>query len=100
MERENQFSAAADQMPYLKDAGAAASETAILFREYLSMPVLAIYASREGEPELSNILPKEADSTGQANRPAAFEVDARFPHVGVREQLLGAANHKAIGPDG
>src|SRR6185503_17686067 len=50
MERENQFTAAADQMPYLKDAGAAASETAILFREYLSMPVLAIYAGREGEP--------------------------------------------------
>src|ERR1044072_4746686 len=47
MERENQFAAAAEQMPYFKDAGAAARETAILFREYLSMPVLAIYAGRE-----------------------------------------------------
>src|ERR1041385_4339034 len=47
MERENQFAAAAEQMPYFKDAGAAARETAILFREYLSMPILAIYAGRE-----------------------------------------------------
>ncbi len=69
MERENQFTAAADQMPYLKDAGAAASETAILFREYLSMPVLAIYAGREGEPQRSNILPKDADSTGKQTDP-------------------------------
>jgi GAF domain-containing protein len=69
MERENQFAAAADQMPYLKDAGAAASETAILFREYLSMPVLAIYAGREGEPERSNILPEESDKTGRQTDP-------------------------------
>ena len=65
MEREHQFTAATEQMPYMKDSGAAASETAMLFREYLSMPVLAIYAGREGEPERYNILPKDSDSTGR-----------------------------------
>ncbi|HKP84618.1 MAG TPA: GAF domain-containing protein [Blastocatellia bacterium] len=62
MEREHQFAAAADQMPYFKDAATAGKETAVLFREYLSMPVLAIYAGREGEAKHSNILSKGADA--------------------------------------
>src|SRR5215208_7151324 len=73
MEREHQFTAAADQMPFLKDAVAAASETAILFREYLSMPVLAIYAGREGEPARSNILPKGTDSTARQTDPLVLK---------------------------
>ncbi|HST22511.1 MAG TPA: GAF domain-containing protein, partial [Blastocatellia bacterium] len=73
MEREHQFTAAADQMPFLKDAVAAASETAILFREYLSMPVLAIYAGREGEPARSNILPKGTDSAARQTDPLVLK---------------------------
>jgi GAF domain-containing protein len=60
MERENQFAAAAEQMPYFTDAETAGRETATLFREYLSMPMLAIYAGREGDPKHRNILSKES----------------------------------------
>ncbi|MGA9769341.1 MAG: GAF domain-containing protein [Blastocatellia bacterium] len=69
MEREHQFTAATEHMPYLKDGGAASSEAAMLFREYLSMPVLAIYAGREGEPERFNILPKDGDTSGRQTDP-------------------------------
>lgn len=69
MERENQFAAAADQMPYLKDPGAAARETAILFREYLSMPVLAIYAGHDGTPDRFDILPGDTDSANRQTDP-------------------------------
>lgn len=62
MEHENQFAVAVEHLPYFKDAAAASKEIASLFREYLSMPVLAIYAGREGEPKHSNILAKGSNS--------------------------------------
>ena len=73
LEREHQFTAAADQMPFLKDAASAAGETAALFREYLSMPVLAIYAGHEGEPQRSNILPRGDDSTARQTDPLVLK---------------------------
>ena len=60
MERENQFIAAAEQMPYSRDVTEAATEAGNIFREYLGLPLLAIYAGREQDEQLTNILSKEA----------------------------------------
>lgn len=56
MEREAQFAAAADRVPHSRKAGELASHIARLFNEYLSIRVLAVYAGRENEPQLINIL--------------------------------------------
>jgi GAF domain-containing protein len=58
MEREHQFAAAAEQMPFTRDAAAAALEASQVFREYLGLPLLAVYAGREKDERLTNILPK------------------------------------------
>src|SRR5258708_3390515 len=60
MERENQFTAAAEQMRYSRDMASAAAEAAHIFREYLGLPLLAVYAGRDGEERVANVLPKEA----------------------------------------
>src|SRR5581483_844427 len=65
MEREHQFTAAADQLPFLRDAGAAAEEISQAFREYLGLPLVAAYAGREKDPHLKNVLHAEAND-GQA----------------------------------
>lgn len=62
MEREHQFAAAAEQLPFARDAAAAAHEVAEVFREYISLPVLAIYAGRDGDARLKNVLPNEGSS--------------------------------------
>lgn len=56
LERENQFAAAADHIPYSRDPKAIADEIAAVFREHLSTPVIAVYAGREKDDHLSNIL--------------------------------------------
>ena len=56
MERENQFAAAVDQLRYSRDPLAVANEMALVFREYQNTPVLAVYAGRENEVGMSNIL--------------------------------------------
>ena len=68
MERENQFAAAVDHIPYARDPKAVASEMALVFREHLSMPVIAIYAGRENDPRLTNIL-GDSESSPNATVP-------------------------------
>src|SRR5205085_5280093 len=65
MEREHQFAAAADQLPFLRDAAAAAQEVAQTFREYLGLSLVAVYAGREKDEQLKNVLAAEAGD-GQA----------------------------------
>ncbi|MEN3332123.1 MAG: hypothetical protein V7641_1488 [Blastocatellia bacterium] len=65
MEREHQFAAAAEQVPFARAAAAAAQEAAQVFREHIGLPVLAIYAGREQAERLKNILPKEESGGGQ-----------------------------------
>ena len=65
MEREHQFAAAADQLPFLRDAAAAAQEVAQTFREYLGLPLVAVYTGREKDEQLKNVLAAEAGD-GQA----------------------------------
>jgi GAF domain-containing protein len=56
-ERENRLAAAVDNVPYSRDPEAVAGELALVFREHFSTPVLAVYAGRENEDRLLNILP-------------------------------------------
>src|SRR5437868_15502675 len=60
MEREHQFADAAEQLPFARNAAAAAQEAAQVYREYIGLPVLAIYAGREQEARLKSSLPKGA----------------------------------------
>jgi len=61
MEREHQFAAAAEQVPYMREAAAVAHEAAHAFRDYLGLPLLAVYAGREKDEQLKNVLPEETD---------------------------------------
>jgi GAF domain-containing protein len=56
MEREAQFSSASDQLPYQKNPLNLAQQIASIFEEYLRLDVPAIYAGREREDYLHNIL--------------------------------------------
>src|ERR1043165_3428641 len=67
MEREHQFAAATEQMPFARDAATVAQEAANLLRDYVSLPVLAIYAGREPDERLNNILPHEGDAGRQTS---------------------------------
>src|SRR5215813_1414693 len=64
LERENQFAAATEQMPFARDADTIGREAAHVFQEFIGLPLLAIYAGREKDERLKNVLPKE-ESDGQ-----------------------------------
>ena len=48
IDREAQFASAAEQTGYHKDPDELARSISVLFRDFLSMPVIGIYAGREG----------------------------------------------------
>ncbi|HXG92807.1 MAG TPA: GAF domain-containing protein [Blastocatellia bacterium] len=86
MERERQFAAAIEQIHFRADASETAREVANLFREHLSVPVLAIYAGREGEDQLSNILPKDAPlAAGQTAALRASQLPETIPSSVLNE---------------
>jgi GAF domain-containing protein len=85
VERERQFAAAAEQVPFRTDATEVANEIAGLFREYLSASVLAVYAGREGEDELSNILEQSA-ITGQLDAARAQSLPEAVPAAMLSER--------------
>lgn len=55
MEREAQFASAAGLVPISRHPAEVAANIAGLFREYLSIQVLAVYAGHETEASLSNV---------------------------------------------
>ncbi|HTG17641.1 MAG TPA: GAF domain-containing protein [Blastocatellia bacterium] len=57
MEREAEFSLAVDQTPHSRTAAEAATNIAAVLQDFLWLPVLAVYAGREGDANLTNILP-------------------------------------------
>ncbi|MFP5263316.1 MAG: GAF domain-containing protein [Blastocatellia bacterium] len=63
-ERENRLAAAVDNVPYSRDPEAVAGELAAVFREHFSAPVVAVYAGRENEDRLLNILPAPESRLG------------------------------------
>jgi len=71
MEREAQFASATDRVPYSRDPQDIASHIASLFGEYFSIQVGAVYAGRESDLNLSDVL-KTANNGGDADSGANF----------------------------
>lgn len=63
MERVSQFVAAADQVKHSHNPSEVADGIADLFRDYLAIPVLAIYAGRESDTDLIDVLAADDTST-------------------------------------
>lgn len=59
LERETQFASAVEQTRFQDDPESVAREIAGVFTDYLALPVVAIYAGREGDDKLKNILPSK-----------------------------------------
>jgi len=74
MEREAQFTAAADRVPQSRNAGEVAFHIAQLFKEHLSITVLGVYARRESDSQLSNVLPQN-----QSPAPLALTLPGSIP---------------------
>lgn len=96
MEREAQFAAAADRVPQARKAAELASQLSALFAEYLSIPVLAVYAGRGPDSHLSNVLtPDPSNNSAATGAPLPQFVDASLaqygrPRVEKLSALIGA----------
>lgn len=78
MERISQFVSAADRVRHSHNPADVASEIASLLKEHLSMPVLAVYAGRESDAVLMNVLATaspslDTKSLSIANAPSSVE---------------------------
>ncbi|MEW6208546.1 MAG: GAF domain-containing protein [Acidobacteriota bacterium] len=99
MEREAQLHAAVEQAQYQKSSEEGARQMAAIFRDYLSMPVVAIYVGRQGEPQLTSIF-SEQPSTAQLfgaqaastpqSIPASFLMNFARPQITTLAALFGA----------
>jgi GAF domain-containing protein len=92
MEQENQLAAAVGHMPYSRDPKAVADELALVFREQLLLPVIAVYAGREKEDRLSNILvkPESSPEVGVPDSvPSALTRDYWRPRVTKLSVMAG-----------
>lgn len=68
MERVSQFEAAADRIRHSHNPSDVASEIAQLFHDYLSMTVLAVYAGRESDAVLMDLLSAAGSSLEAKSR--------------------------------
>ncbi|HEX8089392.1 MAG TPA: GAF domain-containing protein, partial [Blastocatellia bacterium] len=96
-ERENQLAAAVDNLPYSRDPEAIADELALVFREHLSIPVIAVYAGRESEDRLSNILaaPESGLDTPMPDSiPSALLHDYPTPRLAKLSEIAGEGTDK------
>jgi GAF domain-containing protein len=77
MEREAEFSSAVDQTPHTRTAAEAATNIAAVLQDFLWLPVLAVYAGREGDANLTNILPETVgaliDAAPSPSLPSSLE---------------------------
>jgi PAS domain S-box-containing protein len=99
MEREAQMHTAVEQAQYQKSGEDGARQMAAIFRDYLAMPVVAIYVGREGEPQLTSIF-SEQPSTAQLfgaqaasvpqSIPTSFVMNFARPQITTLAALLGA----------
>ncbi|GEM_PF-1659188 len=99
MEREAQLQAAVEQAAYQKTGEDAARQMAAIFRDYLGMPVVAIYVGRAGEPQITSIF-SEQPSTAQLfgsqaasmpqTLPASFVMNFARPQITTPAALFGA----------
>lgn len=63
MERESEFSSAVDHTPYFRTVAEAATGLAAVLQDHLWLPVLAVYAGREGDAKLVDALQQAPGST-------------------------------------
>jgi len=105
-EREWQFSAAAEQLSYLKDPSEVAKELSSLLREYLSMNVLAVYAGRPQDVQISNILVAGEGSVRPTSQiaqslpvsfPATLMAEYRQPRLTNLQSLIGSGSGEVSG---
>jgi GAF domain-containing protein len=101
MEREAQFAAASDRLAHSREPREVALHLASLFREYLSIPVLAVYVGRESDANLHDVLitkPDKAGVSSQEEMPASVPASMLRDHLQPREgKLAEILDHK---PDG
>jgi GAF domain-containing protein len=84
MEREGQFASAADRVPISRNPADVAVQIARLLREYLSMPVLAVYAGRSTDAGLSDVLSSgdtEAVEAAASGLPASVPTSLLIEHT-------------------
>jgi GAF domain-containing protein len=95
MERASQFGAAADQVMHSHNPAEVASDISELFRDHLSMRVMAIYAGRETDTTLIDILSAVTSTEGSvsSNREAQLPgfVDASLLHETTRPSVVELA---------
>lgn len=76
MERASRFGAAADQVMNSHNPAEVASDIVQLFHDHLSMPVSAIYAGREADTTLMDVLGGAASSAAVWEPSRAFQLPA------------------------
>jgi GAF domain-containing protein len=103
IDRETQFAAAAEQIGYQKDPDELTRAISQMFREHLSMPVIGIYAGREGSESIERISPKSPspfdtldESVGVSEIPASLPASAvpqvRAPQVTTLNSIFGPSS--------
>jgi GAF domain-containing protein len=93
LEREAQFAAAAEQLPYQAAPEKVAEQLAALFKDYLAMPVFKIYAGHDSDREFSNILPKEKSGAYVTNDLA---ITSALPQLIPANAALGFSRPQLI----
>ena len=103
MEREWRFSTAAEELRFLKSPIDVAKEVSALFREHVSMPVIAIYAARDGDERLVDVF-THADSPISregtvlpASFPLALVAEFQQPRLTRLSALVGGGGANAPG---
>lgn len=102
MERVSQFVAAADQVKHSHNPSEVADGIADLFRDYLAIPVLAVYAGRESDTDLIEVLAADDTSTEvplSSNRATRLpaSVDASLLQATVRPRSVKLADIAGVG---
>ena len=98
MEREAQFASAADRVPTSRNPADVAVQITKLLREYLSIQVLAVYAGRENDLLLSNILSSDQEAFAPSGSGLPSSVPSTLlsansrPAVVRRADIIGAAS--------
>lgn len=82
--RESQFASAVDHAEFLKDREGIALQAAGLFRDYLSMHVLAIYAGKAGDEFLFNALPSDEGREAGSAQPRPVVLPHRIASTTVQ----------------
>jgi GAF domain-containing protein len=93
LEKESQFAAAVEQIPFQASPEEIAEQLARVFKDHLAMPVFKIYAGRESDQEFSNILPKEKSGAFVTN---ALAITSALPPTIPANAALGFSRPQLI----